>query len=74
MPRAGKRQATKVKVGHNRRLRVGQDCFGMVSGEKIGASRDKGVRGRRQERHFVTTAMLSLQHSVGHRTKRADCV
>ena len=67
-------RAREMKVGHSHRLRVGQDCFGMVRGKKNGASRDKGVRGRGQERHFVTSAMLSLQHSVGHRTKRADCV
>ena len=30
MLRAGKRQATKMKVGHNHRLCVGQDCLGMV--------------------------------------------
>ena len=42
--------------------------------ETKGASRDKGVRGKGQERYFVTSAMLSLQHSVGHTTKIADCV
>ena len=52
MLRAGKRQATKMKVGHNHRFRVRQDCFGMVRCEKNGASRDKGSRGRRQERYF----------------------
>ena len=69
-----KRQATKMKVGHNHRLRVGQDCLGMVKREKNVASRDKCVRSKRQERCFVTSAMLSLQHSVGHRTKIADIV
>ena len=30
MLRAGKRQATKMKVGHTHRFRVGQDCLGLV--------------------------------------------
>ena len=40
--------------------------------ETKGASGDKGVRSRGQERYFVTSAMLSLQHWVGHRTNTAD--
>ena len=70
MLRAGKRQATKMKVGHNHRFRVGQDCLGLVR-ERLSIKRQRCWRQRTREifRDLCDVESASLGRTRGDNSR-----